>query len=160
MSGALQRTKRLTEKLYQLIVPWEIWQLSPLYNFPISFTDWYLEHLMWNSSRMNATEPRTLVQVMAWFHQATNYYLSQHWPRFMSPYQVLRPQWVKNKHTEADTKWPTFCRWHFSKSFYWRQFDGILLKGPYPPCLRMAGRALLAGNPRIVLESDYTEVCS
>ena len=23
--------------------------------------------------------------------------------------------------------------------------DGILPKGPYPPCLRMAGRALLAG---------------
>ena len=27
-------------------------------------------------------------------------------------------------------------------------FDGILPKGPYPPCLRMADRALLAGYPR------------
>ena len=27
-------------------------------------------------------------------------------------------------------------------------FDGILQKGPYPPCLRMADRALLAGYPR------------
>ena len=26
--------------------------------------------------------------------------------------------------------------------------DGILPKGPYPPCLRMADRALLAGCPR------------
>ena len=26
-------------------------------------------------------------------------------------------------------------------------FDGILPKGPYPPCLRMADRALLAGYP-------------
>ena len=26
--------------------------------------------------------------------------------------------------------------------------EGILPKGPYPPCLRMAGRALLAGYPR------------
>ena len=26
--------------------------------------------------------------------------------------------------------------------------DGILPKGPYPPCLRMADRALLAGYPR------------
>ena len=26
--------------------------------------------------------------------------------------------------------------------------DGILTKGPYPPCLRMADRALLAGYPR------------
>ena len=29
------------------------------------------------------------------------------------------------------------------------QFKGILPKGPYPPCLRMADRALLAGNARI-----------
>ena len=28
------------------------------------------------------------------------------------------------------------------------KIDGILPKGPYPPCLRMADRALLAGNPR------------
>ena len=29
--------------------------------------------------------------------------------------------------------------------------EGILPKGPYPPCLRMAGRALLAGYPRYVI---------
>ena len=29
------------------------------------------------------------------------------------------------------------------------QFDGILPKGPYPPCLCMADRALLVGYPRI-----------
>ena len=28
-----------------------------------------------------------------------------------------------------------------------RLIEGILLIGPYPPCLRMAGRALLAGYP-------------
>ena len=32
--------------------------------------------------------------------------------------------------------------------------DGILPKGPYPPCLRMAGRALLAGYPRYLLCSS------
>ena len=37
----------------------------------------------------------TLVQVVAWCHQATSHYLSQCWPRFMSPYGVTRPQWVK-----------------------------------------------------------------
>ena len=37
----------------------------------------------------------TLVQVMACFRQATSHYLSQCWPRFMSPYGVTRPQWVK-----------------------------------------------------------------
>ena len=39
----------------------------------------------------------TLVQVMAWCHQATSHYLSQCWPRYMSPYGVTRPQWVKAK---------------------------------------------------------------
>ena len=29
--------------------------------------------------------------------------------------------------------------------------DGVLPKGPYPPCLRMADRALLAGYPRFLL---------
>ena len=37
----------------------------------------------------------TLVQVMAWCCQATSHYLSQCWPRSLSPYDVTRPQWVK-----------------------------------------------------------------
>ena len=37
----------------------------------------------------------TMVQVMAWCHQATSHYLSQCWPRSKSPYGVTRPQWVK-----------------------------------------------------------------
>ena len=36
----------------------------------------------------------TLVEVMAWCRQATSHYLSQCWPRFMSPYGITRPQWV------------------------------------------------------------------
>ena len=38
----------------------------------------------------------TLIQVMAWCCQATNHCLSQCWPRSLSPYDVTRPQWVKN----------------------------------------------------------------
>ena len=37
----------------------------------------------------------TLVQVMAWCRQAASHYLSQCWPRSLSPYGVTRPQWVK-----------------------------------------------------------------
>ena len=37
----------------------------------------------------------TLVQVMAWCRQATSHYLSQCWPRSLSPYGVTGPQWVK-----------------------------------------------------------------
>ena len=36
----------------------------------------------------------TLVQVMAWCHQATSHYLNQCWPRSPTPYGVTRPQWV------------------------------------------------------------------
>ena len=42
----------------------------------------------------NITDKSTLVQVMAWCCQAASYYLSQCWPRSMSPYGVIRPQWV------------------------------------------------------------------
>ena len=37
----------------------------------------------------------TLGQVMAWCRQATSHYLSQCWPRSMSPNGITRPQWVK-----------------------------------------------------------------
>ena len=39
----------------------------------------------------------TLVQVMAWCCQATSHYLSQCWPRSMSPNGVTRPQWVNSR---------------------------------------------------------------
>ena len=35
----------------------------------------------------------TLVQVMAWCHQATSHYLSQCWPRSLWPYGVTRPKY-------------------------------------------------------------------
>ena len=50
----------------------------------------------------------TLVQVMAWCHQATGHYLSHCWPWSLSPYGVTRPQRVK--HIECWTKWPTLWR--------------------------------------------------
>ena len=39
----------------------------------------------------------TMVQVMAWCRQAASHYLSQCWPRSLSPYGVTRPQWVLSK---------------------------------------------------------------
>ena len=38
----------------------------------------------------------TLVQVMAWCHQATSHYLSQCWPRSLLPHGITRPQWVNS----------------------------------------------------------------
>ena len=40
------------------------------------------------------SEKSTLVQVLAWCHQAPSHYLSQCWPKFMSPYPITGPQWV------------------------------------------------------------------
>ena len=38
----------------------------------------------------------TLIQEMAWCHQATSHYLNQCWSKFLQPYGVTRPQWVIN----------------------------------------------------------------
>ena len=38
----------------------------------------------------------TLVQVMAWCHQAPSHCLSQCWPTSLSPYGITRPQWVND----------------------------------------------------------------
>ena len=37
----------------------------------------------------------SLVQVMAWCCQATSHYLNQCWPSSLSPYSIIRPQWIK-----------------------------------------------------------------
>ena len=50
--------------------------------------------LIWMSLDFDDVQS-TLVQVMAWCHQATSHYLSQCWPRYLSPYGITRPQWVK-----------------------------------------------------------------
>ena len=53
--------------------------------------------LNWMS--LDLTEDKsTLVQVMAWCRQAASHYLSQYWPRSVSPYGVIKPQWVNFKH--------------------------------------------------------------
>ena len=55
----------------------------------------------------------TLVQVMAWCRQATSHYLSQCWPRSLTPYAITRPQWVN---------W--FCNW--TLSFMKKDFNSSL----------------------------------
>ena len=47
------------------------------------------------------------------------------------------------------------CTWNRPK----HQCEGILPKGPYLPCLRMADRALFAGYPRHVLTASGPVCC-
>ena len=49
----------------------------------------------------------TFVQVMTWCHQATSHYLSQCWPRSLSPYGVTRPQWA-NDSPAGTVSWSAF----------------------------------------------------
>ena len=53
------------------------------------------EIVLWRMPKHQFHDKSTLVQVMAWCRQATSHYLSQWWPRSLSPYGVTRPQWVK-----------------------------------------------------------------
>ena len=51
--------------------------------------------LRWMSLDLS-DDKSTLVQVMAWCHQATSHYLSQCWPRPLSPYGMTRPRWLNS----------------------------------------------------------------
>ena len=64
-----------------------------------------------------------LVQVMAWCRQATSHYLSQCWPRSLSPYGFTRPQWVENKYRTRIC----CCELHKKQNIWWlnaKHIDG------------------------------------
>ena len=54
----------------------------------------------------------TLVQVMAWCRQASNHYLSQCWPRSMSPYGITKPQWVNISAISIKYILPWYSKWY------------------------------------------------
>ena len=56
-----------------------------------------------------AYDKSTLVQVMVWCRQATSHYLSQLWPRSMSPNGVTRPKWVKYILRSRGSKYVYLC---------------------------------------------------
>ena len=83
---------------FNSLAPGRFWWNSSnnIFN-PISMIDgWGISceiALRWMSLDLT-DDMSTLIQVMAWCHQATSHYLSQCWPRYMSPYGITRPQWV------------------------------------------------------------------
>ena len=52
------------------------------------------DNILWLMPQDLTDDKSTLVQVMAWCHQATSHCLSQCWLSSLSPYDVARPQWV------------------------------------------------------------------
>ena len=83
---------------HQLIGPWEIWMKFHICNFQMDFSDWWLRHSFWNCPNMNVTGLHwwsvNIDSGMAWCCQATSHYLSQCWPKSLSPYGTTWPQWV------------------------------------------------------------------
>ena len=68
----------------------------------------------------------TLVQVMAWCRQATSHYLSQCWPRSMSPYGVIRPQWVNASFPGRYGSNFKYVILQVIGIIYWNNWDNIL----------------------------------
>ena len=68
----------------------------------------------------------TLVQVMAWCCQATSHYLCQCWPRFVSPYGVIRPQWANFHSTQSTVSFLPFdnSKWKLSAFANFLALDG------------------------------------
>ena len=83
--------------------------------------------LLWLSLDFTDDQP-TLVQVMAWCRQATSHYLSQCWPRSMSPNGVTRPQWVNYVAITSSSKGPFPYVARSESLLHWGlyQVDGIL----------------------------------
>ena len=50
----------------------------------------------------------TLIQVMAWYHQATSHYLNHCWPRSLTPHSFNKPQRVApwSNLIQFDKSWP------------------------------------------------------
>ena len=92
----------------------------------------------------------TLVQGMAWCRQATSHYLSQCWPRSLSPYDVTRPQWVKSTwiYLAESTSCPSNFR-EFGikmKLFAFKKINLQMLSANCPPfCLSLI---VLTWSPR------------
>ena len=85
--------------LFSLIGPWGIWIKFCTYNFQtiLVVDGWGIScgsAPIWMSLGFT-DDQSTLVHVMDWCCQTTSHFLSQCWPRSLSPYCVTRPQRVK-----------------------------------------------------------------
>ena len=82
--------------------------------------------LIWMS--LDFTDDQSeLVQVMAWCCQATSHYLSQWWPRSLSPYGVTRPQWVNFNHSMDKWEWNCLSIPKLQWLHYW-SLDGCTIE--------------------------------
>ena len=123
-----------------------------------------------------AKDKSTLVQVMAWCRQATSHYLSQCWPRSLSPYSVSRPQWVKANQSINQSGVFQFCYVSVAlskdhvllwiqqlKSILWqccRYFNILKVSGHHKPFLKVNSRSILkvSGHHRLILKVNSRSI--
>ena len=70
-----------------------------MFNFQVYYTNWDTHGeiaLGWMPQNLT-NEKSTLVEVMAFCHQAASHYLGQFWSRSMLPYDFTGPLWVSRK---------------------------------------------------------------
>ena len=71
-----------------------MWFKNVIFNLALLigiFKSFYDNVISWMPQDLT-DDKSTLVQVMAWCHQATSHYLNQCWPRSPTPYGVTRPR--------------------------------------------------------------------
>ena len=97
---------------------WSSWSLSPFTHWPLGYVVAILIVILvleinnlGNSCEIalgwilqNSCDQSIWVQLMAWCRRATSHYLSQCWPRSMSPHDVTRPQWIEVLNTSSANK--------------------------------------------------------
>ena len=110
------------------------------------FCNWWLRYYAWNCHEEIATEPHWKKKNV---HENSSAILND----VIRSTGVIRIRWFSKKlsrkyfiavFTDSGNlraEWWPICRPYI---------EGILPKGPYLPCVSMAGRALLAGYPRYI----------
>ena len=85
----------------------------------------YLSQRVFTNLQNLTYEKSKLVQVMAWCRQATSHYLSQCWPRSMSPYGVIKLQLVNSPVLLMHGK--QLCTQAYLTKFFFRKTDATFL---------------------------------
>ena len=112
----------------QLISPWEI-QFTSVYFKLILQIEILIICIKWEPQNPPIDDKSTLVQVMAWCHQASSHYLSQCWPRSMSPYGVTKPQWIHDItpwHVDINTSWLVYSIKLHGSQPYWMDYQDTI----------------------------------
>ena len=85
----------------------------------------YLSQRVFTNSQSLTYDKSTLVQVVAWCLQAASHYLSQCWPRSISPYGVIKPQLVNSPFLLMLDK--QMCIQAYLTNFFFRKTDATFL---------------------------------